>query len=79
MKYVEKEKKKNMEVRIVNVFTTPRNYALLRVIMRIFVLPATYELRVSSKSHLRDHPNGSPRVGHRMSKKTLTAKRAIEM
>ncbi len=25
--------------------------------MRIFVLTATYELRVSSKSHLRDHPN----------------------
>jgi hypothetical protein len=25
--------------------------------MRIFVLTATYELRVSRKSHLRDHPN----------------------
>ncbi len=25
--------------------------------MRIFVLKATYELRVSRKSHLRDHPN----------------------
>jgi hypothetical protein len=24
--------------------------------MRIFVLTATYELRVSRKSHLRDHP-----------------------
>jgi hypothetical protein len=24
--------------------------------MRIFVLKATYELRVSRKSHLRDHP-----------------------
>jgi hypothetical protein len=24
--------------------------------MRIFVLTATYELRVSGKSHLRDHP-----------------------
>jgi hypothetical protein len=27
--------------------------------MRIFVLTATYELRVSRKSHLRDHPNCS--------------------
>ncbi len=25
--------------------------------MRIFVLTATYELRVSRKNHLRDHPN----------------------
>ncbi len=25
--------------------------------MRIFVLTATYELHVSGKSHLRDHPN----------------------
>ncbi len=25
--------------------------------MRIFVLAATYELRVSRKSHLRDHPS----------------------
>jgi hypothetical protein len=25
--------------------------------MWIFVLTATYELRVSRKSHLRDHPN----------------------
>jgi hypothetical protein len=25
--------------------------------MRIFVLTATYELRVSRKSHLRDHPS----------------------
>jgi hypothetical protein len=25
--------------------------------MRIFVLTATYELRVSSKSHLRDQPS----------------------
>jgi hypothetical protein len=31
--------------------------------MRIFVLTATYELRVSRKSHLRDHPNrdGGPK------------------
>jgi hypothetical protein len=29
--------------------------------MRIFVLTATYELRVSRKNHLRDHPrNGVP-------------------
>jgi hypothetical protein len=26
--------------------------------MGIFVLTATYELRVSRKSHLRDHPSG---------------------
>jgi hypothetical protein len=26
--------------------------------MRIFVLTANYELRVSRKSHLRDHPRG---------------------
>jgi hypothetical protein len=25
--------------------------------MRIFVLAATYELRVSRKNHLRDHPS----------------------
>ncbi len=25
--------------------------------MRIFILTATYELRVNRKSHLRDHPN----------------------
>ncbi len=30
--------------------------------MRIFVLTATYELRVSRKSHLRDHPTYAPRV-----------------
>ncbi len=29
--------------------------------MRIFVLTATYELRVSRKSHLRDHPTVVPR------------------
>jgi hypothetical protein len=28
--------------------------------MRIFVLTATYELRVSRKSHLRDHPTVLP-------------------
>ncbi len=28
--------------------------------MRIFVLTATYELRVSRKSHLRDHPTLDP-------------------
>ncbi len=28
--------------------------------MRIFVLTATYELRVSRKSHLRDHPTADP-------------------
>jgi hypothetical protein len=28
--------------------------------MRIFVLTATYELRVSRKSHLRDHPSDIP-------------------
>jgi hypothetical protein len=28
--------------------------------MRIFVLTATYELRVSRKSHLRDHPSKQP-------------------
>ncbi len=27
--------------------------------MRIFVLTVTYELRVSRKSHLRDHPNAN--------------------
>jgi hypothetical protein len=27
--------------------------------MRIFVLTAAYELRVSRKSHLRDHPTGT--------------------
>ncbi len=27
--------------------------------MRIFVLTATYELRVSRKSQLRDHPKGT--------------------
>jgi hypothetical protein len=32
-----------------------RNYALITVIMRIFVLTANYELRVSRKSHLSDH------------------------
>jgi hypothetical protein len=29
--------------------------------MRIFVLTTTYELRVSRKSHLRDHPRGDLR------------------
>jgi hypothetical protein len=28
--------------------------------MRIFVLTATYELRVSGKNHLRDHPTARP-------------------
>jgi hypothetical protein len=28
--------------------------------MRFFVLTATYELRVSRKSHLRDHPTMDP-------------------
>jgi hypothetical protein len=32
--------------------------------MRIFVLTATYELRVSRKSHLRDHPNTWPSKCH---------------
>ncbi len=49
---------------VVNVITTPRVIRLVLrvtrlnyvVIMRIFVLTATYELRVSRKSHLRDHP-----------------------
>jgi hypothetical protein len=27
--------------------------------MRIFVLTAIYELRVSKKNHLRDHPSGA--------------------
>jgi|LakMenE18May11ns_1017448.scaffolds.fasta_scaffold9091994_1 hypothetical protein len=36
--------------------------------MRIFVLTATYELRVSRKNHLRDHPTVHTQVG----KKTLT-------
>ncbi len=31
--------------------------------MRIFVLTATYELRVSRKSHLRDHPSQVIQVG----------------
>ncbi len=32
--------------------------------MRIFVLTATYELRVSRKSHLRNHPTAqSPAMG----------------
>jgi hypothetical protein len=31
--------------------------------MRIFVLTATYKLRISRKSHLRDHPNGC-HTGH---------------
>ncbi len=30
--------------------------------MRIFVLTATYELRVSRKSHLRDHPKYVPNI-----------------
>jgi hypothetical protein len=46
--------------------------------MLIFVLTATYELRVSRKSHLRDHPrrygkNPSDRnitLGHLLSEKT---------
>jgi hypothetical protein len=40
--------------RVIKVITTSRN---LRVIMRIFVLTATYELSISRKSHLRDHPS----------------------
>jgi hypothetical protein len=31
--------------------------------MRIFVFTATYELRVSRKSHLRDHPTYAARMG----------------
>jgi hypothetical protein len=31
--------------------------------MRIFVLTATYELRVSRKSHLRDRPTYASRMG----------------
>jgi hypothetical protein len=34
--------------------------------MRIFVLTATYELRVSRKNHLRDHPISELRIGHRV-------------
>ncbi len=36
--------------------------------MRIFVHTATYELRVSRKSHLRDHPGGGGVWGHRIRK-----------
>jgi hypothetical protein len=31
--------------------------------MRIFVLSANYELRVSIKSHLHDHPNSYQEIG----------------
>jgi hypothetical protein len=45
---------RKIETRVVNIVTTPRNYA---VIMRIFVFTANYELLVSRKSHIHDHPN----------------------
>jgi hypothetical protein len=39
--------------------------------MRIFVLTANYELRVSRKSHLRDHPNNT---GNKREKKVKDIK-----
>ncbi len=33
--------------------------------MRIFALTATYELRVSGKNHLRDHPSRNSLLGKR--------------
>ncbi len=37
--------------------------------MRIFVLTATYELRVIRKNHLRDHPTPDPDPDHPITKK----------
>jgi hypothetical protein len=35
--------------------------------MRFFVLTATYELRVSRKSHLRDQPKAEAPIGYQWS------------
>ncbi len=43
--------------------------------MRIFVLAATYELRASRKSHLRDHPL---RIHTKMSRFRNTGKNTAE-